>query len=91
MIKKEMHVTIQGRVQGVGFRAQAKRFAQRLQLTGFVRNLPDGSVEIVAQGEKGDLDKLVEELKKAFGRYIQECKVSFRNPKEEFGQFFIGH
>ncbi|MBI2742385.1 MAG: acylphosphatase [Chlamydiales bacterium] len=55
-----------GRVQGVGFRATAKRHADKLDITGYAKNLPDGSVEIVMQGEKTKLVFLIAELKKAF-------------------------
>lgn len=50
------HYLVHGRVQGVSFRASAQRKAQQLGLTGWVRNLPDGEVEAVAQGEEAILD-----------------------------------
>lgn len=46
------HILVQGRVQGVGFRQFTYRAAVELELTGWVRNLPDGQVEIVAEGEE---------------------------------------
>ncbi|MCB0308894.1 MAG: acylphosphatase [Bdellovibrionales bacterium] len=48
---KRIHAIIHGKVQGVFFRATARDKARALELKGFVRNLPDGSVEIEAQGE----------------------------------------
>ncbi|MDD5289001.1 MAG: acylphosphatase [Dehalococcoidales bacterium] len=54
----------QGRVQGVYYRVFASRNATKLSLTGYVRNLPDRSVEICAEGERKQLEKLVEQLKK---------------------------
>jgi acylphosphatase len=53
----------QGRVQGVYYRVFASRNAARLGLTGYVRNLPDRSVEIYAEGERKQLEKLIEQLK----------------------------
>ncbi len=50
------HYLVHGRVQGVSFRASAQSKAQELGLTGWVRNLPDGEVEAVAQGEEAILD-----------------------------------
>ncbi len=49
---KRLHLLISGRVQGVFFRAAARRQAGRLNLTGYARNLGDGRVEIVAEGEE---------------------------------------
>lgn len=54
---------VQGRVQGVFFRAFVQVNAQRLGLSGYVRNLHDGSVEVLAEGRKTQLDKLIEFLK----------------------------
>ncbi|MEX1200777.1 MAG: acylphosphatase [Methylophaga sp.] len=52
------HFLIYGKVQGVGYRAAAAREASNLQLTGWVRNLPDGRVEMLAQGENNALQAL---------------------------------
>ena len=54
-----MHMKIFGRVQGVWFRASTQEAAQRLGLRGWVRNTPDGAVEIHAQGENEAVDKLL--------------------------------
>ena len=52
-MKVEAHVLISGKVQGVWFRANTKEKARQLDIKGWVRNLPDGRVEAVFQGEKG--------------------------------------
>jgi len=54
---------VSGRVQGVMFRAFVTRHAAALGLAGFTRNLPDGTVEVVAEGSRQDLEALVEKLK----------------------------
>ena len=56
---RESHIIVRGRVQGVGFRMQAQRQARLLGVHGFVRNLSDGSVEIVAQGESEAVERLI--------------------------------
>lgn len=60
----EIHVFISGKVQGVGFRDFTMRNAQRLGLKGFVKNLKDGRVELVAEGPKFDLDRLIKRVKR---------------------------
>ena len=54
---------VSGRVQGVGFRVFVLEEAQRLGVSGYVRNLPDGSVEAVASGETGALERLERALR----------------------------
>lgn len=56
---KRVHLFVSGRVQGVFFRAHTRDLAQRLGLTGFVRNLPDGRVEVVAEGPEEKLQELI--------------------------------
>ena len=58
-----LQATVHGRVQGVFFRDFVSRHARELRLTGFVRNLRDGSVEFCAEGERLQLEKLVEHVK----------------------------
>lgn len=53
-------VLVQGRVQGVFFRDTARRVASGLGLSGIVRNLPEGDVEIIAEGPRGKLDSLIQ-------------------------------
>lgn len=53
-----LHATVTGRVQGVGFRYFVKSAAQQLELTGYVRNLPNGDVEIVAEGSTDAVEEL---------------------------------
>jgi len=64
-----------GRVQGVGFRFTAHRMASRHQLTGFVRNLPDGTVEMLAQGPARDIDDCIQDIKEYCGDYLRETRI----------------
>jgi acylphosphatase len=58
-----LQATVRGRVQGVFYRAFVETRAEELKLTGYVRNRPDGTVEVRAEGERQKLEKLVEHLK----------------------------
>jgi acylphosphatase len=69
------HVIFIGHVQGVGFRFTAHRMGQRHQLTGFVRNLPDGTVEMLAQGPARDINDCIEDIKDYFGDYLREIRT----------------
>ncbi len=54
-----IHILVKGRVQGVSFRAYTRMEAKKLQLSGYAKNLIDGRVEIIAEGEKEILEKLL--------------------------------
>ena len=69
------HIIFIGRVQGVGFRFTAHRAAERHRLTGFVRNLPDGTVEMLAQGQSKDIDDCLWDIKEYFSGYLRETKI----------------
>lgn len=56
---RAIHAVVRGRVQGVGFRYSTESAARRLGLAGWVRNLPDGSVEVRAQGDGAAVDALL--------------------------------
>jgi acylphosphatase len=59
MSTKRVHVIIRGRVTGVFFRAATQREAKRLGVTGWVKNRPDGSIEIVAEGEEEAIKEII--------------------------------
>lgn len=61
---ERLHVFIRGRVQGVGFRYFVLSAAMEIQLTGWVRNRRDGSVEVIAEGTKENLEKLFRALQR---------------------------
>ncbi|MFB6076212.1 MAG: acylphosphatase [Candidatus Aenigmatarchaeota archaeon] len=58
--KKGVHVFISGRVQGVAFRASTRKKAKKLGLNGWVRNLSDGRVEAVFEGDKNKIEKIIQ-------------------------------
>lgn len=68
--KVQKHIYISGRVQGVGFRAFIRRQAAILDIKGWAKNLVDGRVEVVIQGEKNKISQMIEKLETgpSFGR-----------------------
>ena len=62
-MKQHLEISVSGRVQGVGFRYQAKEIADQLGVRGYARNMRDGSVSIEAEGDVESLDKFLEILK----------------------------
>ncbi|MDD5504228.1 MAG: acylphosphatase [Candidatus Omnitrophica bacterium] len=69
-MNKRMRVTFHGRVQGVGFRFTCQRIAENLGVSGWVRNMPDGSVELDAQAGPGVLSEFLNSVKHDMGRHI---------------------
>ena len=87
---KRVHLLVKGHVQGVAFRAYTQMEARRLHLCGYVRNLPDGSVEIIAEGERKPLEKLVEWAHQGSPvSQVDEVSEMFSNGAEEFNSFLI--
>ncbi len=84
----ELHATVHGRVHAIGFRATTCSFAQQMSLKGLVRNKMDGSVEIIAQGKKELLEKLIDKLKSAFDQ-IEDIEIKYAEPKTSYEGFSI--
>ncbi|MFW9969227.1 MAG: acylphosphatase [Candidatus Odinarchaeota archaeon] len=86
-----IRIKVFGYVQGVFFRYTTRKFAQRLGLTGYVKNLPDGTVYIEAEGPQEKLTELLEFSKKG-PKHAQVEKVEheFTKPTYEFKGFEYG-
>ena len=82
----EMQAIAHGRVQGIGFRATTKHIADKLHLVGYVRNLPEGTVEIVAQGERQSLEQFLSQLYTHFAVHIEH---SYHTIKSSYSDFHI--
>ena len=84
-----LHAIVVGHVQGVGFRMFAIEQARRLDLTGWVRNRSDGSVEVTAEGQREDLDELLRALRSGpqFAT-VSRVEPTFSLGSGEFKQFW---
>lgn len=85
------HVWVKGRVQGVGFRAHVEYHARQIGgLTGWVRNVGYDTVEAVAEGEKGKVERFLERMKEGPRMsQVDESKVEWENPTGEFPMFGV--
>ena len=87
---KCVHIIVKGRVQGVYFRAYTQKQAVKLNLNGFVRNLPTGEVEIVACGDGSDLHTLISWCHKGpLLAKVSEVLVTESTKTEAFTEFEI--
>jgi acylphosphatase len=89
-MKQHANIRITGRVQGVFFRASARETAQRLGLTGYARNLPDGTVEIEAEGDDAALQQLIEWAHAGpSSARVEEVVVEWREHSNSFDSFVV--
>jgi len=89
-LKVRAHILISGRVQGVFFRSETQDEAVRHGLTGWVRNLPDGRVEAVFEGEKDKVDSLIEFCRRGPpGARVTRVEVTWGDYTGEFKGFSI--
>ena len=79
-------VHFSGRVQGVGFRYTTVRIARRFKVAGYVRNLADGGVELVVEGEPAEADALFRAIREQMSGYITADTVDPSAATGEFGQ-----
>ena len=90
MALKQVQLFVRGRVQGVYFRASTQREARRLGLTGWVKNRPDGSVEIVAEGEEVSIRELYGWAQKGpSAARVDRVETRWRSYTGEFPDFRI--
>lgn len=88
-MKKRVQIYYSGNVQGVGFRFTAEYVARDKFLTGWVKNLSDGRVEIVFEGDENSINEFMNILGDRMARYIKDVDVSWQSYKGEFKDFTI--
>ncbi|OMH40115.1 acylphosphatase [Desulfurobacterium indicum] len=90
MALKTLHAFVSGKVQGVGYRAFTRSKAKALGLKGFVRNLPDGRVEVVAEGDEEKLEKLLDYLRQGpFFADVKDVKYTYSDYRGVYEDFEI--
>ena len=89
MKKRRYTVYYRGQVQGVGFRYTVCRLAGRFDVKGFVRNLSDGRVQIVAEGPIDELDRFVKAVQVRMSTYIRDYELELQATTGEFPDFSL--
>lgn len=85
--RREVHYS--GHVQGVGFRYSVRQLASGFEVTGFVRNLPDGRVQLVGEGLASELTRFLDQIAARMAAYIRDVTVDVRAATGEFAGFEI--
>lgn len=87
---ERLTASVRGRVQGVGFRHFTRQTARRLGLAGSVRNEPDGSVSVVAEGERAQLEELLQVLQEGPSHaYVDAVDARWEQPSGTFETFEV--
>ena len=87
--EKSIHVIYSGSVQGVGFRFTAEAVARRIGVAGYVKNLPDGSVETLCEGTKDQLDQFLKDIETKMDGYIRNANVHWQEASGIYNGFEI--
>jgi len=83
-----VHIIVNGRVQGVGFRAFVQEVGSRLELTGWVRNVGYDEVETVAEGHRSALEHFLEEMRRGpRGSRVDDTRIDWETATGEFQRF----
>jgi acylphosphatase len=78
-----------GHVQGVGFRYTALDAARGFQVTGYVCNEPDGTVEVVAEGARDEVERFIDAVRNEMSHYVSDVKLRWSNATNEFHNFTV--
>lgn len=89
IMTQRAHLYYSGKVQGVGFRYTVRDIAGRLGVRGWVKNLPDSRVELLAEAEEADLKQFLDNIKECFFRYIREVDISWEPAADDVKDFNI--
>ena len=85
----QAHIFYSGRVQGVGFRFTVRMLALNFGLCGWVKNLADGRVEVLVEGEEKDIEQMIKSVDSQFEGYIRDKNLNYNAATGEYTEFSI--
>ena len=88
-MKQQVRVYYSGRVQGIGFRYTAEEIARDSGVSGWVKNLPDGRVEVVAEAEEKALKDFLSRINERFSSFIRDADINWEAASGKFKEFGI--
>jgi len=88
-MKKRAHIYYSGRVQGIGFRYTVADMANYLKVAGWVKNLDDSRVEVVAEADEDTLNIFLQQVNQHFSRYIKDAEIEWLPASGEFRDFSV--
>jgi len=88
-MKKQAHIYYSGRVQGIGFRYTVADMASYRKVLGWVKNLDDARVEVVAEADEDTLNIFLQQVNQHFSRYIQNADIEWLPASGEFRDFSV--
>lgn len=80
-----------GNVQGVGFRYTTRSIAQQFTVKGYVQNLPDGRVKLVAEGSRAEIDAFLKAVRERLSDHVRDERIDVGPATGEYGRFEIQH
>ncbi len=89
-MEKRVHIVVSGNVQEVFFRGTTRKLASSLGLKGYVKNLSNGNVEMVAEGNEDSIKQLIDFAKKGpEAADVRDININYEEPKNEFESFSV--
>jgi len=89
MAKIQTNIVFKGRVQGIGFRFTVERIAIKLGVVGWVKNLADGNVEVLAEADRDIVDEFLDKIRDYFKSYIVDEEINISEATGEFNDFQV--
>lgn len=83
------HIYFHGHVQGVGFRFTSRQVADRFDVSGWVKNLPNGTVEMIVEGDSKQIDAYVAEVTASTHGRVTDTQITKSSPSGEFSEMVI--